>query len=239
MLGLGTIINTGAIIIGGLFGVVFKKAINENLKKSLIIVLGVSVILIGTQGVLEKMQLLVSDNLLLSGGALIMVLCLVIGTVIGEIINIDRQFEKFGEWLKKKTKSDNDDGFMNGFLTATFTVCIGAMTVIGSINDGIDGDYRLLLVKSVLDFVFVMVMASTLGKGSIFSAIPVFVIQYSITLLSYVVGNVMSPNAINYLSLVGNALICCVGINLLFDRKIRVSNMLPSILFAIACGYLV
>lgn len=239
MLGLGTIINTGAIIIGGLFGIVFKKTINENLKKSLIIILGVSVILIGTQGVLEKMQLLVSDNLLLSGGALIMVLCLVIGTVVGEIINIDRQFERFGAWLKKKTKSENDDGFMDGFLTATFTVCIGAMTVIGSINDGIDGDYRLLLVKSVLDFVFVMVMASTLGKGSIFSAIPAFVIQYSITLLAYMVGDIMTTQAINYLSLVGNVLICCVGINLLFDRKIRVSNMLPSIFLAIACGYIV
>lgn len=239
MLGLGTIINTGAIIIGGLLGIVCKKAINENLKKSLIICLGVSVILIGIQGVLEKMQLLVSDNLLLSGGTLIMVLCLVVGTVIGEIINIDKLFEKFGEWLKRKTKSQDDASFMNGFLTATFTVCIGAMTVVGAINDGIYGDYRLLVVKSVLDFVFVMVMASTLGKGSIFSAIPVFIIQFPITLLSHYVGNVMSENALNYLSLVGNALIFCIGINLLFDRKIRVSNMLPSILLAIACGYIV
>lgn len=239
MLGLGTIINTGAIIIGGLLGVVFKKAMDEKLKKSLIIVLGASVMIIGIQGALEKMQALVSDNLLLSGGMLIMLLCLVIGTVIGELINIEKHFEKLGEWLKKKAKSEDDDSFMNGFLTASFTVCIGAMTVVGAINDGIYGDYRLLVVKAVLDFVFVMVMSSTLGKGCIFSAIPVFMIQFPITLLAFFIGDILNTNAINYLSLVGNVLIFCIGINLMFDRKIKVSNMLPSILLAIACGYIV
>ena len=244
MIGLGTLINTGAVIVGGVIGLFFGKLIGKRLQTALITACGVSTLFIGIGGVLEKM-LVYDDGKFSTQGMLMMIICMTLGTLIGELINIDKGMEKFGDWLKTKTTKKSSDGntaedatFTQGFLTASITFCVGAMTIIGSIEDGIYGDYSILLAKSVLDFIMVIVLTSTLGKGCIFSAIPVFVIQSLFTLLGYFIGPILSDGALNNLSYVGSVLIFCVGLNLLFPNKVKVANMLPAVLLAVAYAYL-
>lgn len=180
----------------------------------------------------------VVDDKITYGGDFLIIICLALGALLGEIINIEDGFERFGEWLKKKTKSTKDNKFVEGFVSASFTVCIGAMAIVGSINDGIFGDYTVLVTKAILDFIIIMVMASSLGKGAIFSAIPVAILQGSVTALSVLIKPIMTDTALNYLSVVGNILIFCVGINLVFGKKIKVANLLPAIIFAIICAFI-
>lgn len=237
MIGLGTIINTSAVLVGGFIGLLFGKLFKEKFQKALVTACGISTLFIGIGGVIEKM-ITVNNASLSAGGTLMMIICMILGTLLGELIDIDKQINKFGDWLKSKTKSTNDKSFTQGFLVSSITFCVGAMTIIGSIQDGISGDYSILLAKSVLDFIMVIVYTSTLGKGCIFSAIPLFVIQSIFTLLGYLIGPILSDGALNNLSYIGSILIFCVGINLLWEGKVKVANMLPSILLAVAYAYL-
>ena len=166
-----------------------------------------------------------------------MIASMAIGTLIGEIINIDGLIERFGEWLKKKTGNAKDISFVEGFVSASITVCVGAMTVVGSINDGLFGDYSILLVKSLLDFIIIIVMTSSVGKGCVFSAIPVAILQGGFTLAAKFIEPYMTDAALHNLSLVGSILIFCVGLNLLRKNSVRVANMLPAILVAIIWAF--
>ncbi|MBQ1366953.1 MAG: DUF554 domain-containing protein, partial [Firmicutes bacterium] len=131
-----------------------------------------------------------------------------------------------------------DADFVNAFVTTSLTVCIGAMAIVGSIQDGILGDYSTLAVKSVLDFVILIVLTSSLGKGSIFSAIPVFLLQGGMTLLARLISPIFTDTAIANISLIGSILIFCVGINLVWGKKIRVANMLPALVLAVIAAFL-
>lgn len=237
MIGLGTIINTVAIIIGGLSGILFGKLLKERHQESLNMACGISVMFIGIAGAMEGM-LTINDGVITSGQAMLVTLCIVLGTLIGEIINIEYFFEKFGQWLKLKTGSSRDSRFVNAFVTASLTVCIGAMAVVGAIQDGITGDWSILATKAILDFIIIMVMTCSLGKGCIFSAIPVLIFQGLITALASLLKPIMTDLAINYLSLVGSILIFCVGLNLVWGKKIRVANMLPAIVLAVIAALL-
>ncbi|MBQ3597339.1 MAG: DUF554 domain-containing protein [Clostridia bacterium] len=238
MIGLGTLINTAAVIVGGIIGLLFGKLFKQKLQKALITACGVSTLFIGIGGVIEKM-VAVDGNALSTSGMLMMIVCMVLGTLIGEVIDIDKGINRFGDYIKSKIKNGKEDAtFTQGFLTASVTFCVGAMTIIGSVEDGISGDYSILLAKSVLDFIMVIVLTSTLGKGCIFSAIPLFIIQSAFTLLGYFIGPVLSDKALDYLSYVGSILIFCVGLNLLWEGKVKVANMLPAVLLAVAFAYL-
>ena len=173
-----------------------------------------------------------------SGKAMLVVLCLSIGTIIGELIGIERGFEHFGEWLKQKTGNARDKNFVNAFVTASLTVCVGAMAIVGAIQDGILNDASTLSIKAVLDLIIIAVMTSSMGKGAVFSAIPVFLFEGAITLLARLIAPVMTDLAISYLSLIGSVLIFCVGLNLIWDRKMRVANMLPAVVLAVIAAYL-
>ena len=237
MIGLGTIINTAAIVLGGIIGHFTGKLFRPEQQASLNKACGISVMFIAIAGAMQGM-LRIDGDTLLSGRSMLVVLCLAIGTVAGELIGIENGFERFGEWLKRKTGNSGDPQFVHAFVTASLTVCIGAMAIVGAIQDGILGDYSTLAVKAVLDFIIVAVMTSTLGKGSAFSAIPVLAFEGSITLLARLVSPVMTDLAISYLSLIGSVLIFCVGINLVWGKSIRVANMLPAVLFAVLAAYL-
>ena len=236
MYGLGTLINVAAIVVGGLLGMIFGRFIGERHRDALCKACGLSVLFIGTAGALKAMFSVV-DGKLVYGGDFLIIACLALGAIVGELINIEGGFEKAGEWLKNKTHSTRDGNFIEGFVSASFTVCIGAMAIVGSINDGLYGDITVLVTKSILDFIIIMVMAASLGKGTIFSAIPVAILQGGVTALSVLIKPLMTEKALLYLSVIGNILIFCVGINLLFGKKIKVANLLPSILFAIACAF--
>ena len=237
MIGLGAIINGVSILIGGLAGNLVGRLFNPVQQKAIRKVCGVSVLFIGIAGAMEGM-LSVEGSTLISGKAMLVVVCLVLGAITGELIGIEKWFERFGEWLKRKTNNSADTHFTAAFLTASFTVCIGAMAIIGSIRDGVSGDFSTLAVKSVLDFIIIAVMTSSMGRGCIFSAIPVFVLEGGMTLLAHFVAPIMTETALLYLSMVGSILIFCVGMNLVWGKKVRVANLLPAIIFAILASHL-
>ena len=235
MFGLGTLINTAAIILGGLSGHFFGKALKERHQTSLTSACGVSVLFIGIAGAMQGM-LTIQDGVITSGQTMLVTLCLAIGTLIGEIINIEDGFERFGEWLKIKSGNAKDKDFVNAFVTASLTVCIGAMAIVGAIQDGIFGDWSLLATKAVLDFIIIMVMTCSLGKGCAFSAIPVFVFEGAVTVFATFLKPLMTELAMDYLSLIGSILIFCVGLNLVWGKKIRVANMLTAVVLAVVAA---
>lgn len=237
MIGLGTIINSGSIIAGGLIGHFAGKLFREEQQRALHRACGISVLFIAIAGAMEGMLKIESGNVT-SGKSMLVVLCLAVGTIIGELLGIEKGFERLGGWLKEKTGNSGDADFVNAFVTSSLTVCIGAMAIVGAIQDGILNDYSTLLVKSVLDFIIIVVMTSSMGKGCVFSALPVFVFEGTITLLARLISPVMTETAIIYLSLIGSILIFCVGINLVWGKIIRVANMLPAVVLAVLAAYL-
>lgn len=237
MAGLGTIINSAAIIVGGVFGLLFGKILNERIQDSLQKASGICVLFIGIAGAMEGM-LKLSGSSLSAGRSMLIVASLALGAFVGEILNIEHGFERFGKWLKVKTGNAKDKSFVEGFVTASLTVCIGVMAVVGSIKDGISGDYSILATKAILDFIIIMVMTCSLGKGCIFSAIPVAVFQGLITALARLIKPLMTDGALANLSLIGSILIFCVGVNLVWDKRIKVANLLPSLVFAVAIAFL-
>lgn len=232
MIGLGTLINVGGILLGGLLGALFGKAINVRIQETLMKATGLCVIFLGIGGTIEKMMT-VTESGLTSGGTMMIIGSFAIGSLIGEILNIEKHLEHFGEWLKEKTKNDRDTKFVDGFVNTSLTVCIGAMAVVGAIQDGIAGDYSVLAAKAVLDLIIVIIMTTSMGKGCIFSAIPVAVFQGCITILSRFIEPWMTEQALANLSLTGSMLIFCVGVNLIWEKKFKVANMLPSIVIAV------
>ena len=195
MIGLGTIINVIGIIFGGLIGIFCKRLITHRIQDTLMKANGVCVLFLGIAGTLEQM-LSIEDGHLSSNGTMMMILSLSIGVLIGECINLDYRMEQFGQWLKNKTGNAKDSLFVDGFVTASLTVCIGAMAIVGAL-------------------------------------------QGSVTLLATCIEPLMTEAALSNLSLVGNMLIFCVGVNLVWDNtKIKVANMLPAILVAIAWAFL-
>jgi len=237
MVGLGTVINAGAILAGGLLGAVFGRFLSDSAQDTLTKVCGVSTLFIAITGALEQM-LSVRDGAVVSGGTMLVIGCLAIGAVAGELLDIEGAFERFGAFLKVKTGNAEDGGFVNAFVTASLTVCIGAMAIVGAIQDGTTGDYSILATKAVLDLIIIMVMSCSLGKGAVFSAIPVAVLQGGVTALAGLVRPVMTAQALSNLSLVGSVLIFCVGINLVWGKKIKVANLLPAIVVAVAAAFL-
>lgn len=229
--GLGTIINVAAIVAAGLLGAAVGKLLNERLQDGLAKAAGVCVLFIGIAGAMQGMHAL-DGGRLASGKSLFVVASIVAGTLVGELADIDGLVRRFGEWLKRKTGNASDHSFVDAFVTASMTVCVGAMAVVGAVEDGMLGDISILCTKAILDFVIILVMTCSLGRGCAFSAIPVGLFQGTVTALSVLIRPFMTDSALAGLSLVGSILIFCVGVNLVWDTKLRVANMLPAIIIA-------
>lgn len=229
MIGLGTIINTAAVIAGGISGVVLKRGIPEKCQKILMQACGIATIFIGVSGTLKEM-LVINGSSIETRGTFLLILSLVFGGLAGSLLSIEDRLERLGELLKKKLHSERDTQFVEGFVTSTLVICIGAMAIVGAIEDGLTGNFSTLTAKAILDFVIVIVFASTLGKGVIFSAIPLFLYQGAITVLAAILGDFMSPSLIGDISFIGSALIFCIGVNIAFGKKFNVGNLLPALL---------
>ena len=168
-----------------------------------------------------------ADNILL------VIFSLVIGGVIGEIIDIEAGLERFGERIKQKIKSNNtSERFVEGFLTASFLYCVGSMAIMGAIQEGLSGNTDILYTKSLLDGITSIAFTAVMGIGVLFSAIPVFFYQGGITLLARTIKDFLSPEVINEMTAVGGILIGGIGFGLLGIKKIKVGNLLPAILVA-------
>ena len=231
--GLGTAVNVAAILFGGLFGLFFGKFLTGNIRQTLQMSCAVVVIFIGINGTVSSMLNILPSGEIEIVGTMLLTGTLIIGGLVGEFLDIDKKFENFGVWLRKKFGSEGDNKFVEGFVTASLTVCIGAMAVVGAINDRLLQDCTVLYTKSVLDLVIIAVMTAGLGKGCIFSCVSVGIFQGTLTLLAGLLQPFMNEIALKNLSCIGSVLIFCIGINLMFGNKIRVANLLPALAVAV------
>ena len=222
----GTIINAVAVIIGSLIGLVFNRLINEKIKKIFFQAIGLFVFVVGLQMALS------SKNLL------ILMFSIASGSIIGELLDIETKLNNFGKYLKKKVKSKNPT-FIQGFVTFSLVACVGGLGIIGPIEDVLNNNLSVLYTKSMLDGVTAIVFTSALGPGVLFSFISILVYQGLISLLAVFAKQYLTTGIITEMSAAGGLLIMATGINLLEIKKIKIGNMLPSIIVALILGLLI
>lgn len=229
MIGLGTIVNIISVLAGGGAGLIFKKLLSKRITDTLTQGLGLAVIIIGLGGTLSS-AFTVTDGRVSTQYTLIMIISLALGALSGELINIEAKLDAFAKICEKKfTPADKTSTFTQGFVTATLVFCVGAMAVVGSLEDGINGNPDVLFAKSALDAVAAMIFASTLGIGVLFSAVAVGVYQGLITLFATFIAPYLNDEVIIQMTLIGSVLIMAIGFNMLKITKIKVGNLLPSI----------
>ena len=226
----GTFINVTAIIVGGLLGIFFGGRLSDNLKNTVIAGLGIFTAAIGLQMFLK------TENPLIVLGALI------VGGLLGEWWKIETRVQSLGIWLEKRITGGSEGSssrFVRSFLSASLLFCTGPMAVLGSISDGLRGDYLTLSIKSILDGFVSIAFASTLGIGVAFSALPVFAYQGSISLLATQLNSILSNSMMNELTATGGILLIGIGISSLLEIKIiRVGSFLPALVFAPLISYI-
>ena len=232
MFGLGTLVNTAAVVLGGLLGLFLKNGVAKKYESILMKSLGLATIFIGASGVLKYM-LVIDGNTLDTQGTMLLIFSLVLGCLLGQWIDLEAKMEKIGIVLKNAVNAKNDNHFVEGFVTTSLIICVGAMAIVGAMQDGLSGDSSMLIAKSLLDFAIVTILASTYGIGVVFSAFAIFVYQGSITVTAALFGSVISTALIEQLSFVGSALIFCVGANLVKEKTFPVANMLPALLIPV------
>ena len=219
--GLGTLINVAGIIVGGLIGLFGGKFLSEKTRRLLTDACALAVIFLGADGALKNLN------------AMLLIASLIGGGLLGEIIDIDGKFERLGIFLRNRFGGEGDTKFVDAFVTASLTVCVGAMAVVGAINDALLGDAKVLIAKAALDSIIILVMTTTLGKGCIFSFVSVGIFQGTITFCAGFLEPFMTEAALANLSGVGNVLIFAIGLNLLLpEKKIPVANFLPALIIA-------
>ena len=216
---LGTLVNTAAVLVGSCIGLLFRKGLPERFGQVIMKGLGLCVMYIGVKGALK------GEN------EIIAILSIAVGAVIGELLRLDERLEKLGGWIERKCKKREDDktSVTEGFVSASLLFCVGAMTILGSLESGISGDHSTLFLKSILDFTCSIIYASTLGYGVIFSAATVLVIHGSITLLAGWIAPVLTETVILEMSCVGSILIIGLALNMLGITKLKTMNYIPAI----------
>lgn len=228
MTGLGTIINTTAIITGGLTGFLLKNGISERFKETIMQAMGLSVLIIGISGTLQGIYIITAAGKLDRVFIMLMIMSLLAGAVIGEFIRIEEKLDAFGNFVRNKY-AKNSKNFSEGFITASLLYCVGAMAVVGSLEDGLSGNIATLCAKSVLDGVLSVILGATLGIGVAFSSITVLIYQGTITFLAGFIRPWLTATVISQISLVGSVLIMSIGLNMLGIKRIKVGNMLPAV----------
>jgi len=232
---MGTIINVFAIIVASILGVLFKKGLPEKIQKSVMLVLGLGLTALSL-GWFLKDFLIVRAEGIVTHSDLLIILSLVIGVIIGEWIDIDQRLNNWASHIEVKYKLPP---LAKGFITATLVFCVGAMAIIGSIQDGLYGDITTLVIKSTLDFITALILASILGIGVIFSAFSVLIYQGSITIAASYLDTFLTTEMITAVSMVGNIILIAIGINFMELRKIKVANMIPAIFIPILYFFII
>lgn len=212
---IGVLVNVLSVIVGGTIGLFLKKGLSHKVKTVVIQAIGLSTIVIGISSAI------LTDNMLL------LILSLVIGGLIGSLIRIEHRLDKLGLSIEKRFSSEG--GFAKGFVMATLLYCVGAMTIVGSLEAGISGDNTTLYIKSILDGITAMIFTATIGYGVIFSSISILIVQGGIVLLAKTIEPILTEQIIKEISAVGGVLILGIGINLLDIKKIYVGDLLPAL----------
>lgn len=220
---IGVAVNTATVVLGSFFGLIFKKGIPERFKDSLMKGIGLCTIYIGISGSLK------------GSNTIVLILSMVIGILIGTWINIDKRFNALSLKVEKKfSKGDGETGsFAKGFVTACLVFCIGSMTIVGSLEAGLNGDNKMIFIKSILDLISSFVLASSLGVGVMASAVFVLTFQGAIVLLAGAVAPLLTEAVINEMVCVGSLLIFALGLDLTGIKKLKVMNYLPAVFIPI------
>lgn len=222
------LINALAIVLGTIIGLLFRKIIKQTIWDSVLKAIGIVVIVMGLSGIFKSM-LYIDNNLIKSKYDLLLLVVITVGTFIGVLLKIDDRIVAFGHYLERKLNKGN---FFNGFITAALIFCVGAMSIVGSVNAAL-GDFSVIYLKSALDGITAIILASTLGFGVAFSIIPLIIYQGLIFGAATIFGNFMSPDFIDAFSLVGYIIVFIIGLNFIREDKIKVANVLPSLLLVI------
>ncbi len=220
MIGIGTIVNFFAVIAGSILGILIHSKLPDKIIKTTFQGIGLFTLFIGIQMGLK------SSNLL------ILIFSIILGSITGELLKIEERLESLSKKLKRKIKSKNDR-FTEGLITSFLLFCMGSMSILGCIQEGIGGSPDLLLAKSALDGFSSIALASSMGSGVLFSSIPLLIYQGSLTLFASYLKQILSPQIINELTAVGGLLLIGLGINLLEIKKIKILNMLPALLYSL------
>lgn len=213
---IGTIINVITVIVGSLIGMVFRSKVPKRLVDISFIGIGIFTLVLGIRMATQSEEIL------------FLIFSIIIGGIIGELLDIDKGLTNIGEWIKTKLKSDNAR-FTDGLITSFLLFCMGALTIMGAIEAGINGNIDLLLTKSIMDGFAALALASTLGIGVLFSVIPLLLYQGALTLLAGSLQAYLTDPMIRELSAVGGILLIGLALNILEIKKIKISNMLPSL----------
>jgi len=233
MPGLGTLVNALAILFGGAAGLVLKRFLSTRLTDTVTHGLGLAVIMVGLWGTISN-AFTVHDGGLHAQYTMIVIVSLALGALLGELINIEKHLDTLAKKCEKRFVSNEAPStFAQGFVTASLIFCVGAMAIVGALEDGINQNTSVLFAKALLDAVIALVLASTLGKGVLFSAASVLLYQGLLTALAVVIAPYLSDILVTQVSLVGSVLIVGIGLNILKITKIRIGNLLPAILIPI------
>lgn len=225
----GTLVNAAAVIVGGLIGIFLKKGIRSEIMENVMKAEGIAVLIIGMNGVLTNMLSVGKDGKIAESGGLLLLISLAAGMFFGEIIKLDDRINGIGKAVESKVKSE---GFSKSFVSAFIIFCVGSMSIIGSVNDGLSGDADILMVKSALDFITAAVLASAMGIGVVFACVPLLIYQGGISLFASQIKPLIEscPELLAQFSMVGYAIIMCIGINFIAGTKIKTANLLPAML---------
>jgi uncharacterized membrane protein YqgA involved in biofilm formation len=239
MVGLGTLVNMAAIVIGATIGIIIKGGLKQRFKDTVMNALGLAVMFIGISGALQGL-FVVTEKGLETANVMLMIVSLALGAFVGEIINIEARLEHMGELIKKtlKVKGEKGQNFVEGFVNSSLLFCIGAMAIIGSLQDGLSGDASMLFAKGFIDGTVAIFFASTLGIGVFFSVIPLGIYQGIITLSAKYIEPFLSDQLITNISFIGSVLIFGIGINMIFGKKIKCGNLLPAVLVPVAYEFI-
>lgn len=227
-------VNAAAVILGSIIGLIFKKFIKKETCDQVLKAMGIVVLLIGIIGVIENV-ITIQDGKISSNGTLLLIMAIAIGTFIGEALKIDQHMNNFGEKLEKKL---NKGKIAEGFITATLIYCIGSMSIVGSMESTL-GNPNTIYLKAALDGITSIALASTLGIGVMLSSVSIIFYQGLLTLLFYFLGNFMPSSFITSFSMVGYTMVAGIGLNFILKDKIKIANMLPSLLIVIIYHLLV
>ncbi len=228
---IGTLVNTAAVAAGGALGLIIGKGMKGELAGSCLKAMGAATMFIGLGGALESMLSVGADGAVTCSGSLLLLISLALGAAVGELLRISDRVESLSGALEKKLGLK---GFAKGFVEASVLFCAGAMTIVGSFNDGLYGDSSILVVKSVMDFVSSVLLASTLGVGVMCSAAFVFVYQGALTLCAGLLEPVMSESVMSAVGMTGYAIVAVIGLNLMDACRIKTANLVPALVFAAA-----
>lgn len=215
----GVLVNVLTVLVGSTVGLLLKKQIPEKLTTAVMTAIGLCTVAIGVAGVIKGQN------------QLVMIISLVLGTIIGTLIDIDGKLTKIGDKLQKKKGENEKSTFSQGFVTASLLFCVGAMTIVGSMNAGISGDNQMLYTKSVLDLISSTMLGASLGIGVLFSSVFVLVFQGGLVALSMALGSFLNDFAVAELICAGSVMIIALGLNLIGITKIKVANLLPGLIF--------